>query len=170
MQEGGSGRPEDQPLSPTSSSAGPSGQQAPFIAHQVPQRFCTSNLCFSLALIRFVTEHAGALLHVPEKSTHLLLLLSHANSRLTARWCCAGDQARHLGWPGSALPCLGKHIRYILLLRYCMHGPVHAPLLEQPLPAPQVSDIKRANGLLSDSAMYAKDRLFIPTQAMPPMG
>ena len=34
----------------------------------------------------------------------------------------------------------------------------------------QVSDIKRANGLLSDSAMFAKDKLLIPTQAMPPMG
>ena len=34
----------------------------------------------------------------------------------------------------------------------------------------QVSDIKRSNGLLSDIAMYAKDRLFIPTQAMPPIG
>ena len=34
----------------------------------------------------------------------------------------------------------------------------------------QVADIKRANGLLSDSAMFAKDKLLIPTQAMPPMG
>ncbi|CAK0740559.1 hypothetical protein CVIRNUC_001259 [Coccomyxa viridis] len=33
-----------------------------------------------------------------------------------------------------------------------------------------VADIKRANGLLSDSAMFAKDKLLIPTQAMPPMG
>ncbi|CAL8463425.1 g2959 [Coccomyxa elongata] len=33
-----------------------------------------------------------------------------------------------------------------------------------------VSDIKRSNGLLSDSAMYAKDTLLIPTQAMPPLG
>ena len=30
----------------------------------------------------------------------------------------------------------------------------------------QVSDIKRANGLLSDTGMYAKDTLLIPTQAM----
>lgn len=34
----------------------------------------------------------------------------------------------------------------------------------------QVADIKRANGLLSDSAMFAKDKLLIPTKAMPPMG
>ncbi|BDA48709.1 probable LysM and putative peptidoglycan-binding domain-containing protein at N-terminal half [Coccomyxa sp. Obi] len=33
-----------------------------------------------------------------------------------------------------------------------------------------VSDIKRSNGLLSDSAMYAKDTLLIPTRAMPPLG
>lgn len=33
-----------------------------------------------------------------------------------------------------------------------------------------MADIKRANGLLSDSAMFAKDKLLIPTQAMPPMG
>ncbi|KAK9802986.1 hypothetical protein WJX73_004393 [Symbiochloris irregularis] len=30
-----------------------------------------------------------------------------------------------------------------------------------------VSDIKRANGLLSDTAMFAKDTLLIPTQALP---
>ena len=30
----------------------------------------------------------------------------------------------------------------------------------------QVSDIKRANGLLSDTGMFAKDTLLIPTQAM----
>lgn len=38
------------------------------------------------------------------------------------------------------------------------------------VPLLQVADIKRANGLLSDSAMFAKDKLLIPTQAMPPMG
>ena len=31
----------------------------------------------------------------------------------------------------------------------------------------QVSDIKRANGLLADSAMFAKDTLLIPTRPMP---
>ncbi len=36
--------------------------------------------------------------------------------------------------------------------------------------APQVSDIKRSNGLLSDTAMFAKDTLLIPTRAMPPIG
>lgn len=35
---------------------------------------------------------------------------------------------------------------------------------------PQVSDIKRSNGLLSDTAMFAKDTLLIPTRAMPPIG
>ncbi|KAK9839447.1 hypothetical protein WJX81_002611 [Elliptochloris bilobata] len=33
-----------------------------------------------------------------------------------------------------------------------------------------VSDIKRSNGLLSDTAMFAKDTLLIPTRAMPPIG
>jgi hypothetical protein len=28
----------------------------------------------------------------------------------------------------------------------------------------QVSDIKRANGLLSDSAMFARDNILIPTR------
>ena len=31
----------------------------------------------------------------------------------------------------------------------------------------QVADIKRANGLLSDSAMFAKDTLLIPTRSLP---
>lgn len=31
----------------------------------------------------------------------------------------------------------------------------------------QVSDIKRANGLLADSAMFAKDTLLIPTRPLP---
>ena len=30
----------------------------------------------------------------------------------------------------------------------------------------QVADIKRANSLLSDSAMFAKDTVLIPTQKM----
>eukprot|EP00884_Botryococcus_braunii_P010619 jgi/Botrbrau1/19559/Bobra.0035s0051.1 len=33
-----------------------------------------------------------------------------------------------------------------------------------------VADIKRVNGLLSDQAMFAKDKLLIPTHAMGPMG
>ena len=31
----------------------------------------------------------------------------------------------------------------------------------------QVSDIKRANGLLADSAMFGKDTLLIPTRPLP---
>lgn len=31
----------------------------------------------------------------------------------------------------------------------------------------QVSDIKRANGLLSDSAMFARDTVLIPTRPIP---
>ena len=45
-----------------------------------------------------------------------------------------------------------------------------AAKLPPALRAPQVSDIKRSNGLLSDTAMFAKDTLLIPTRAMPPIG
>lgn len=40
-------------------------------------------------------------------------------------------------------------------------------LLTLPLTYLQVSDIKRANGLLSDTAMFAKDQLLIPTRSIP---
>lgn len=38
------------------------------------------------------------------------------------------------------------------------------------LGVPQVADIKRVNGLLSDQAMFAKDKLLIPTHAVGPLG
>lgn len=35
------------------------------------------------------------------------------------------------------------------------------------LPSVQVSDIKRANGMLADNAMFGKDTLLIPTRPLP---
>ena len=49
--------------------------------------------------------------------------------------------------------------------------PTHPPSLPCPtgllLRALQVSDIKRANGLLADSSMFARDTLLIPTRPLP---
>ena len=55
----------------------------------------------------------------------------------------------------------------------CVGFVVAAPLLTRwlcgicCLPYVQVSDIKRANGLLADTAMFAKDTLLIPTRPLP---
>lgn len=35
------------------------------------------------------------------------------------------------------------------------------------MPCQQVADIKRTNSLLSDSAMFARDSLLIPTRPLP---
>ena len=45
-------------------------------------------------------------------------------------------------------------------------SPWHSCAALADAPALQVSDIKRANALLSDTGMYAKDTLLIPKQAM----
>ncbi len=41
--------------------------------------------------------------------------------------------------------------------------PRHAP----PHAATQVSDIKRLNGILNDSAIYGRDSLLVPTKPLP---
>ena len=64
----------------------------------------------------------------------------------------------------GACPCLQCTSRHVCLFY------TSSLVFYQDACSLQVADIKRANGLLSDSAMFAKDKLLIPTQAMPPMG
>ena len=73
----------------------------------------------------------------------------------------ADHQARYLGWSCSQVQCLGMFECQAI---YCCSRKHRLNMHNFTM---QVADIKRANGLLSDTAMFAKDCLLIPTRSMP---
>lgn len=162
---------DEAPSSSTDVPEASSSSQAPFVTHQVSKNSPSNRhlkllLAFRTCVVCWSVKHYDCLLKALLHAKRLRIC-QHIGT------CCRLQS--WIQWQAWLSDMVSRYVPapsrsfHVGELRPCPYSTMLAPD-EDLYGFLQVADIKRANGLLSDSAMFAKDKLLIPTKAMPPMG
>lgn len=100
---------------------------------------------------------------------HLSPAQSVQDPLIACTWWHAAVQDGHPCWTGDQIQCCGERPFDGWVCASCPFPPQREPCfrLTPHDCVQQVADIKRTNSLLSDSAMFARETLLIPTRPLP---